>query len=125
MICIRETFRHVDVTTYPIHFYTICFNCLFKNYKLNQSTYGAGVLEPATEEKLRGRTLTRGWRKPHKEKPLVTCVGYVTTMWGQGNPGRILVGTTEGKALLYLSEDVVKRLAAVSSQHGLSQDVDK
>ena len=44
---------------------------------------------------------------------------------GAGNAYRNLVGINEGKALLYLSQDVVKRLAAVSSQHSLSQDVVK
>ena len=34
------------------------------------------------------------------------------------------MGTNGGKALLYLSQDVVKRLAADSSQHGLCQDGD-
>jgi len=52
-------------------------------------------------------------------------VGYVTNMWEQRNAYKILVGTNERKVLLYLSQDVVKRLAADNSQQGLSQDVDK
>jgi hypothetical protein len=46
-------------------------------------------------------------------------------MLEQRNAYRILARTTVRKVLLYLSKDVVKRLAADSSQHGLSQDVDK
>jgi hypothetical protein len=53
------------------------------------------------------------WRLMRRE-------GYVTTTWEQRNAYRILVGTDEGKALLYLSQDEVQRLAADSSQHGLS-----
>jgi hypothetical protein len=67
-------------------------------------------------------------------------VGYVTTMWEQRYAYRILVGTNGGKAFLYLSQDVDQAAgssqqsarsvsgcgqAAGSSQHGLSQDVDK
>jgi hypothetical protein len=72
MTCIRKTLKCVDVNTHPKHFYAICFNYPFKNNKLDYYTQAAGVLEPATEENLRGRTLTRGWRKSHKQKLLVT-----------------------------------------------------
>jgi hypothetical protein len=46
-------------------------------------------------------------------------------MWEHSNVYGIFVRTNEGKALLHLSQEMVKRLAADSSQHGLSQDVNK